>query len=100
MNSAMEAEQFREQRSATEHPPNKKDPDIRLQKYSNPSHVRIKTYNKRKPDIGLGILISMQSRAADDIIEYYGEYLGHGQSKTAFGLDCPGASFPGNPQSR
>ena len=30
-------EQRSEQRSATEHPPNKKDPDIRLQKYSNPS---------------------------------------------------------------
>ena len=30
-------QQRSEQRSATEHPPNKKDPDIRLQKYSNPS---------------------------------------------------------------
>ena len=84
-----------EQMSVTEHPPDKKDPDIRLQKYSNPSHVRTKTYNNRKPDIGLGILISMPSHEADDIIEYYGEYLGHGRSKTAFVLHCPGAEFHG-----
>ena len=89
-------EQRSEQRSATEHPPNKKDPDIRLQKYSNPSHVRTKTYNNRKPDIGLGILIFMPSHEADDIIRYYGKYLGHGQSKTAFVLQCPGAEFHGN----
>ena len=29
------------------------------------------------------------------MIEYYGEYLGHGQSKTAFELNCPGARFHG-----
>ena len=29
-------QQRSEQRNATEHPPNKKDPDIRLQRYSNP----------------------------------------------------------------
>ena len=29
------------------------------------------------------------------MIEYYGEYLGHGQSKTAFELNCPGAPFHG-----
>ena len=28
--------------------------------------------------------------------EYYGKYLGHGQSKTAFELFCPGARFHGN----
>ncbi len=30
-----------------------------------------------------------------DAVEYYGEYLGHGQSKTAFELQCPGARFDG-----
>ena len=29
------------------------------------------------------------------MIEYYGEYLGHGKSKTAFELNCPGARFHG-----
>ena len=32
---------------------------------------------------------------AGDIIEYYGEYVGHGQSKTAFELHHPGAPFHG-----
>ena len=27
--------------------------------------------------------------------EYYGEYLGHGQSKTAYELHCPSARFHG-----
>ena len=30
------------------------------------------------------------------MIEYYGEYIGHGQSKTAFLLHCSGARFHGN----
>ena len=29
------------------------------------------------------------------MIEYFGEYLGHGQSKTVFDLNCPGARFHG-----
>ena len=33
---------------------------------------------------------------ASGIIEYCGEYLGHGQSKTAFELDHPGARFHGH----
>ena len=95
MNSAMEAQQFREHRNATEHPRNEKTPTIGLQKCSDPSHVRIKKHNTRKPDIGLGILIFMQSRDVDSIIEYYGEYIGHGKSKTAFVLDHSGAEFHG-----
>ena len=73
----------------------KRTPAIRLQKCSDPSHVRIKKHNTRKPDIGLGILIFMQSRDVDSIIEYYGEYIGHGKSKTAFVLDHSGAEFHG-----
>ena len=34
-------------------------------------------------------------RAGEEMIEYYGEYLGHGRSKTAFELNCPGALFHG-----
>ena len=37
----------------------------------------------------------MQSRDLDSIIEYYGEYIGHGKSKTAFVLDHSGAEFHG-----
>ena len=32
---------------------------------------------------------------AGETVEYYGEYLGHGQSKTAFELNHPGARFHG-----
>ena len=72
------------------------DPDIRLQKVTTPPAVRIKTHHDRTPDVGIGILIYIPRacyRAGDD--EYYGEYLGHGQSKTAFELNCPGARFHG-----
>ena len=69
-----------------------------------PTAARIKRQHDRTPDGGIGSLISMSSYSAGEqfpeMIEYYGEYLGHGQSKTAFGLDCPGAFFLGNPQGR
>ena len=49
--------------------------------------------------VGIGILICMPSYSvgeeAPEMIKYYGEYLGHGQSKTAFELNCPGAMFHG-----
>ena len=90
------------QRTATEHSPASSrvlDPDIRLQKSKTPTAVHIKTHHGRTPDVGIGILISMPSyRAGEEspeMIEYYGEYLGHGQSKTAFELNCPGARFHG-----
>ena len=35
------------------------------------------------------------SSGLDDTIEYYGEYIGHGQSKTAFVLDNKDAEFHG-----
>ena len=69
------------------------DPDIRLQKATTPSAVRILTHNDRTPDVGIGILICIPSCRAGE--EYYGEYIGHGQSKTAFELHCPGARFNG-----
>ena len=62
--------------------------------------VRIKTHHNRAPDVGIGILISMPSYSAGgetpEMIEYRGEYLGHGHKKTAFELNCPGAMFHGN----
>ena len=90
------------QRTATEHSPARScvlDPDIRLQKSRTPTAVRIKGHHGRTPDVGIGILISMPSyRAGEEfpeMIEYYGEYLGHGQSNTAFELNHPGARFHG-----
>ena len=71
------------------------DPDIRLQKCMTPSAVRIKPHHTRRPDVGIGILISMPNYRVGTSVEYYGEYLGHGQSKTAFELNCPGARFHG-----
>ena len=74
-----------------------REPMIRLQKWSDPSHVRIRRYNTRKPDIGVGILVTMtESRKGENYrIEYYGEYIGHGKSKTAFVLDNKDAKFHG-----
>ena len=92
------------QRTATEHSLARSGvlhPDIRLQKSSTPIAVRkAGTHHKRTPDVGIGILISIPHyKASDscntDMIVYYGEYLGHGQSKTAFELNCPGARFHG-----
>lgn len=78
------------------------DPEIVLRKDPEKarSAVRIKDHHPRAPDVGIGILISMPSYGAGgeapEMIEYRGEYLGHGQSKTAFELNCPGAMFHGN----
>ena len=100
-NSSPEAD-FAQRRSTTEHSSARScrlDPDIRLQKSTTPIAVRIKRHHDRTPDVGIGILISMPSyRAGEEypeMIEYYGEYLGHGQSKTVFDLNCPGARFHG-----
>ena len=76
-----------------------KDPKILIQKAVNPTPVRIKKHHHRDPDVGIGILISMPSHRASEppskMIEYYGEYIGRGQSKTAFELHCQGARFHG-----
>ena len=77
------------------------DPEIVLRKDPEKarSAVRIKDHHPRAPDVGIGILISMPSYGAGgeapEMIEYRGEYIGHGQSKTAFELHCQGARFHG-----
>ena len=90
------------QRTAAELSPSRSrrlDPEILLQTYGITTAVRIKTHHSRTPDVGIGIRIFMPCcRAGDgssEMIEYYGEYLGHGQSKTAFELHSPGARFHG-----
>ena len=86
------------QRTATEHSPARSrglDPDIRLQKANTPTDVRLKKHHDRKPDVGIGIRIFVPNDDSEEMTEYYGEYLGHGQSKTAFELHGPGAPFHG-----
>ena len=61
------------------------DPTIRLQKSLAPEGVRIKTHHNRQPDVGIGILVSV-CRSPVEKEEYYGVYLSHGKSKTAFEL--------------
>ena len=60
---------------------------------------RVKSHHTRTPDVGIGIRIFMPCYRAGDgyseRIEYYGEHLGHGQSKTAFELHSPGARYHG-----
>ena len=88
-------------RTATEHSIARSrvvDPSIRLQKSKRPIAVRIKEHHDRTPDVGIGILISIpnyKDEKSPGMIEYYGEYLGHGKSKTASELRCPGALFHG-----
>ena len=61
------------------------DPTIRLQKCLAPEWVRIQRHHPRLPDIGTGILVTVRPSPGESE-EYYGVYLGHGQSKTAFEL--------------
>ena len=49
----------------------------------------------RTPDIGIGIEVVIPRETGCDIV-YYGEYVGHGQSRTVFELHCPGEYFHGN----
>ena len=91
-------------RTATEHSlttSHDLDPIIRLEKSRTPTNVRNwKDCHDREPDVGIGILIFIpkytDGEKPSDMTEYYGKYLGHGQSKTAFELFCPGARFHGN----
>ena len=77
------------------------DPTIRLEKSRTPTNVRNwKDCHDREPDVGIGILIFIpkyrDGERSSEMTEYHGKYLGHGQSKTAFELFCPGARFHGN----
>ena len=58
--------------------------------------MRIKKHHDRRPDVGVGILVHIPNTGQPGkTTEYYGEYLGHGQSKTAFELHCPDERFHG-----
>ena len=74
------------------------DPSIRLEKSRTPTNVRNwKDCHVREPDIGIGILIFIpDGERLSEMTQYYGKYLGHGQSKTVFELFCPGERFHGN----
>ena len=98
----------KQRRTATEHSSathRELDPEIQLQKAQTPTDVSLKKHHDRTPDVGIGIRILMPSDLSlergqemiegEEMIEYYGEYIGHGQSKTAFELNCPGEPFHG-----
>ena len=90
----------KQRRIATEHSsatPVELDPEIQLHKAQIPTDVRLKKHSNRTPDVGLGIQISMplSMSSCRATIQYYGEYLGHGRSKTAFELNRLGAPFHG-----
>ena len=67
------------------------DPNIRLQKFQTFEcpWTDLNLKHPRQVDIGIGIQAFILGST------YYGEYEGHGQSKTAFELHCPGAKFHG-----
>ena len=58
---------------------------IYLQKCMPLEEVRIQRNHPRSPDVGTGVLVSVRPRHGEREY-YYGEYRGHGQSKTAFEL--------------
>ena len=79
-----------------------RDPEIQIRKViSATEHGRVgfrkdwRDCHTRTPDIGIGIEVFIPHKAGGDVV-YYGEYLGHGQSKTTFELHCPGEFFHGN----
>ena len=52
-------------------------------------------HHTRKPDIGIAIEVVIPrdwELGIEDVV-YYGEYIGHGQSKTAFELHCTVGRF-------
>ena len=61
------------------------EPTIWLQKCRPLTEIRIQTNHPRSPDVGTGVLVSVRPRHGESE-DYYGEYRGHGQSKTAFEL--------------
>ena len=69
-------------------------PPILFKKCAAASAVRLKTHNNRAPDIGRCIVVTIEEHQGV-MIEYYGEYIGHGQSKTAFELYSEGERFHG-----
>ena len=83
------------------------DPDIRIEKITsvlptnvNPTKVnRTGAHHDCLPDIiGLSIRALISTVAATEhavVTEYSGEYIGHGQSKTVFKLNCHGGTFHG-----
>ena len=70
------------------------DPPIRLQPripLDPQSFAHVALRHPRIPDVGTAVLVSVPSNRAGtenplETEEYYGEYLGHGQCKTAFEL--------------
>ena len=70
-----------------------KDPDIRLEK-ANVQAVKFDAHPSRAwCDIAMGIKVFVPCYRAGFDVEYYGKYIGHGHSKTAFELLGPEKIF-------
>ena len=71
------------------------DATVRLRK--NIANVRqVRTTHFQPPDVGLHLLVFLPSdKAGAAESTYFGEYLGHGLSKTAFLLSAKGEKFDG-----
>ena len=72
-------------------------PTIVLRKCMPLQRVQIQRNHPRPPDVGTGVLVSVRLPWRERE-EYYGEYRGHGQSKTAFELksyEVPSGRFDG-----
>ena len=79
-----------------------RDPEIQIRKVITATEHGLDRFRQnggvchtRTPDIGIGIEVVIPRETGCDVV-YYGEYLGHGRSKTAFELHCPGEYFHGN----
>ena len=73
------------------------DATVHLREINHAVAPPIKTTHTRKPDVGLHLLVvipSDEAGAADT--SYFGEYLGHGNSKTSFQLIAQGQRFHDN----
>ena len=61
---------------------------------TNTDEETLTEMSNQRPDVGLHIIVELPPETLRDApTEYYGEYLGHGTSKTVFLLSAPGKCF-------
>ena len=59
-------------------------PAVLVCKCNSADVLSIDMQHNRQPDVGIGISVKLRPGTQHEIQEYYGEYIGHGLSKTAF----------------
>ena len=82
-------------------------PAVSVSKCRSLDVLSVDLQHNRQPDVGIGIRVQMHSTCYAPAQEYYGEYIGHGLTKTAFllrrsthRLDYVGAYLYGRCQMR